>query len=886
MFTARISRSPIEPLEARIAPAAAVVALGTLDAAAGFKINGLAVGDGTGVSVSPAGDVNGDALDDFIIGARGADPNGDQSGAAYVVFGKVGGLTSVDLAMLSGTNGFKISGEAASDFAGTAVSRAGDIDGDGFDDLIVGAYGQDPGGSTGAGAAYIIYGKGTGFDANVQLSSPRVTKIAGASGENLFGFSVSAAGDVNGDGRDDLIIGAPSSNNFTGAAFVIFGQAARLGATFSLGSLDGANGFKVTGEAADDHAGRAVSGAGDIDGDGFDDVIIGAYGVDTATLDDVGAAYVIFGKNTAFAATIALSGLAAADGFRILGELEGDYAGWSVSGAGDIDGDSFDDLLIGGQTAVRGGHALGGTAYVVFGKSGSFGTGLNLSSLTGADGFEIPGHEDAARLGHHVNAAGDLNGDGFADVVIGATRARPGTLTDAGSSYVIFGKASAFTASFDLASLDGTNGFRINGGAAGDFAGFAGSAAGDLNADGIDDLLLGAAENGVAGSVPAGEGAAFILFGARPPIEFSKNFRTATFTDVDGDLITVKVSKGALSEADFEVSGTGQFLRLNLADDGQEFAGTTIKITAKTPRNGAGDGKVHVGAIAAADVDLGAVTVTGDLGQIDAGDFNPLTPGLAKLTVGSLGAFTNTQPGGTVDPLHSQIEGKLGGLKVAGVVKGVLDVDGALGAVSIGSHLDGSAAGAEAGLLRATGSIGSVAVKGSILGGADLAGIVAGEKLGKVSVSIDLSSADATKPVQISAPGKLTGTKAADHLAIAGLTVKGNVLNAQILAGYDALGATVNRDASIGAVKVTDAPAADGFGRNDTAIAGGLGNLIAKIASVTIQGAVSAGAGGGHFGLTAEQIGSAKIAGIKQALTKGTDTALPPLATNFTLIEV
>jgi hypothetical protein len=109
----------------------------------------------------------------------------------------------------------------------------------------------------------------------------------------------------------------------------------------------------------------------------------------------------------------------------------------------------------------------------------------------------------------------------------------------------------------------------------------------------------------------------------------------------------------------------------------------------------------------------------------------------------------------------------------------------------------------------------------------------------------------------------------------------------------------VNRDASIGAVKVTgtwtasdlvagvaDAPAADGFGRNDTAIAGGLGNLIAKIASVTIQGAVSAGAGGGHFGLTAEQIGSAKIAGIKQALTKGTDTALPPLATNFTLIEV
>ncbi len=994
--------SAIEALEQRVVPAAAIFDLGSIDATSSVKIIGLADSDGTGVAVSLAGDVNNDDFDDFIIGARGADPNGSESGASYVVFGKTGGLgASFDLSTLNGTNGFKISGEAATDSSGSAVSRAGDIDGDGFDDLLVGAYSHDPAGATGAGAVYVIYGKAPPFAANVSLSSLGITKIVGEDGADRFGLSVAAAGDVNKDGKADLILGAPSAGpgDQPGKAYVIFGKTGGLGASVNLSTLTGADGFRIDGGAEGDYAGRSVSGAGDINGDGFDDVIVGAYGADPNAADESGAAYVIFGKGTAFGAAIALSTLAAADGFKINGEAAGDYAGWSVSSAGDMNGDGFSDLLIG----AKGANSYSGAAYVVFGKNTSFGASLDLSALTGTNGFKIPGHEAGANLGSIVSAAGDLNHDGFDDIVVGADRARPNTDVDAGSAYVVFGKSRGFAASLDLTTLNGTNGFRINGDAAGDRAGFAVSAVGDLNGDGIDDLLVGAPD--LAGT--PGPGSAFVIYGERPAITYAKNFRTATFTDSDGDLVTVRVNKGTLDDGNFELGTTGNLLRLNLADDGTEFAGADVSITARKVRGGTGDGKVHVGAIDATGIDLRNVTVSGDLGQIDAGNADLLTSGIASLSVGSLGALAGTQPVGTLDGLHSEIEGKLGRLRAAGIVKGFVDVTGAIGPVTIGGSLDGSAVGATAGLLRATGDIGAVSVKLSILGGADAAGLEAGGKLGRVTVGADLSSADAAKPVHIfgnaaaafaiaglsvkgnilntvilgdpntthnqstqigdanigavsvkgnwtgshlqatgnvgnvtvggtftgdpshgivgggklgrvsiggdllgestasqiiiCAVGKLGGLKAADALAIAGLTVKGRVENAGILAGYSPTLGAASRDASMGAVSVGGTWIASslvagvsddgqtGFGIGDTPIQSNDTALIAKIASVTIKGTVDGSAIGGHFGITAEQIGTVKINGLKQALTKGVDDILPnpaPVDPNFRIVEV
>ena len=162
--------------------------------------------------MASAGDVNGDGFADLIVGAFLADPNGSDSGASYVVFGKASGFAAnIDLSTLDGTTGFKLSGAAAGDESGISVASAGDVNGDGFADLIVGASFADPNGSY-SGASYVVFGKASGFAANIDLSSLDGTtgfKLSGAVVQDYSGFSVASAGDVNGDGFADLIVGAP-----------------------------------------------------------------------------------------------------------------------------------------------------------------------------------------------------------------------------------------------------------------------------------------------------------------------------------------------------------------------------------------------------------------------------------------------------------------------------------------------------------------------------------------------------------------------------------------------------------------------------------------------------------------------------------------------------
>jgi hypothetical protein len=177
--------------------------------------------------------VNGDGLDDLIVGAYKADANGTDSGASYVVFGKTTG-TQVELSAIAsgdGTKGFVINGGAEFDESGLSVSSAGDVNKDGFDDLIVGALGAERGAAQ-TGASYVVFGKAVGT--KVELSDivsgtgGLGVVINGAAGGDYSGVSVSSAGDVNGDGFDDLIIGAfkagPKGAD-SGASYVVFGKA-------------------------------------------------------------------------------------------------------------------------------------------------------------------------------------------------------------------------------------------------------------------------------------------------------------------------------------------------------------------------------------------------------------------------------------------------------------------------------------------------------------------------------------------------------------------------------------------------------------------------------------------------------------------------------------
>ncbi|MBP6366118.1 MAG: FG-GAP repeat protein [Nitrosomonas sp.] len=478
--------------------------LSSLDGSNGFRLDGVAEGNYSGFSVSNAGDVNGDGFDDVIVGAPFADQTGQWSGSSYVVFGKASGFSAtMGLSSLDGSNGFRLDGEAGANFSGWSVSSAGDVNGDGFDDVIVGAEGADPNDGY-SGSSYVVFGKASGFSATMDLSSldgSNGFRLDGVAVFDRSGWSVSNAGDVNGDGFDDVIVGASDADpngDRSGSSYVVFGKASGFSATMELSSLDGSNGFRLDGVVEGDAAGNSVSTAGDVNGDGFDDLIVGA----------AGTSYVVFGKASGFGATMELSSLDGSNGFRLDGVTAYDL-GRSVSNAGDVNGDGFDDVIVGAPGENPNGE-WSGSSYVVFGKASGFNAAMELSSLDGSNGFRLDGVTAHDHSGWSVSSAGDVNGDGFDDVIVGAIGADPNG-SYSGSSYVVFGKASGFSATMELSSLDGSNGFRLDGMAEGDDSGRSVSSAGDVNGDGFDDLIVGASSADLNGNDSSGS--SYIIFG-------------------------------------------------------------------------------------------------------------------------------------------------------------------------------------------------------------------------------------------------------------------------------------------------------------------------------------------------------------------------------------
>jgi len=493
------------------------------------------IGDHAGWSVSSGGDVNGDGFDDVIIGAP--DANSD-AGQVYVVFGSSIGISGdVDLSLLDGTNGFGISGIDLFGGLGISVSWAGDVNGDGYHDMIIGAHeaqviDQNMQVRAFAGKSYIVFGKPAGnFSANLdllQLVSGDGTDgfvIEGAYTSDRQGISVSWAGDINGDGFDDLIVGAYKATSNAGRAYVVFGKADGFGSRLDLKLLMlGTEGFVIEGIHANGYLGRSVSTAGDVDGDGVDDLIIGAPGVAAVGIDTdpnrtgQGRVYVIYGQTGTQPTSVDLSTLNGTNGFELIakGLNATGQLGHSVSTAGDVDGDGKDDFIIGAykHTSILNPT---GVAYVVYGRDRSPDAQIDLSDQMTNPGLRINGLNTSDYLGFSVSWAGDINGDGFDDLLVGAYGAQ-NTNSDyeAGQAYLIYGDTKGTQGpDIDLQPLfvNGDNGLVVNGVDAYDHAGFSVSGAGDINGDGFDDLIVGAryAESAMG---PTDAGESYVVYGS------------------------------------------------------------------------------------------------------------------------------------------------------------------------------------------------------------------------------------------------------------------------------------------------------------------------------------------------------------------------------------
>jgi hypothetical protein len=415
----------------------------------GFTLNGIDEFDNAGLPTSTAGDVNGDNIDDIIISAFRGDPDGNNNaGEVYIVFGRDTAFPpTLELSELNGLNGFTITGAEAGDLLGFSISSAGDINNDGLDDIVIGAAFADRNGVENAGEAYVIFG---GFE------FPNTINVSDLNGVNGFilndntlglgsrlGNAVNNLGDINGDGIDDLIVTAAFSDfngvENAGISYILFGRDGEFEANLELSQLNGNDGFIVNGLAIQDTIGRSAAGAGDVNDDGLNDIIIGVSRGDPGGVEDAGQAYVIFGSNTGFPAIFDPSLIDGNNGFVINGTNAGDIAGASVSSAGDFNGDGIDDLFIGAPEASPDGVNRTGEGYVVFGRRDPFTATVELSALNGENGLFINGANNGDRLGSSVNSAGDINNDGVGDLVISATEADPNGLNGAGTSYVIFG---------------------------------------------------------------------------------------------------------------------------------------------------------------------------------------------------------------------------------------------------------------------------------------------------------------------------------------------------------------------------------------------------------------------------------------------------------------
>lgn len=488
--------------------------------------NGFAlIRDGVGLPVAIVGDVNGDGIDDFAVSAPQNDVGGNlTAGSVYIVFGTSGvSPPEFDLEALAGDDGFRFDGTGSNDFTGEfMINGAGDINNDGFADILIPALNAFNEENNSVGRVYVVFG-GPQFPAVVSaadLNGVNGFRVINDPADSSWAFGLSSAGDINGDGIDDFAIGAVNATidgilPQTGKVYAIFGRdipnsEPDFDPVFDLTNLDASTGVFFYG-ALGDGVGLVLTPTGDLNVDGFGDFIISAI--------DGGRAYVVFGNLDLGSqdpvdppVAFDLTTLDGTNGFIINGVF-GELLGGG-NGGGDINGDGHSDAVISapGENRLTGETQVG-AAYVIFGGPGIDWGSFDLTSLNGANGFKILGAAAFDALGYPLDNRSDIDGDGFDDIVAGARIAVVPPFPEPGEDppppppilyYLIAGSDQPYPALIDLINLDPSMGNMIQAPAHTESMG----AGGDVNGDGVDDFILSSGRDDLGNDTPA-----YVVFG-------------------------------------------------------------------------------------------------------------------------------------------------------------------------------------------------------------------------------------------------------------------------------------------------------------------------------------------------------------------------------------
>lgn len=541
-----------------------------------------------GTSVATTGDVNGDGYADVIVGAKDFANGQFTEGRAFVYLGSTGGTLP--------TAEWTAESNQVSANLGSSVATAGDVNGDGYSDVIVGAPGYDNGQSD-EGRAYVYHGGPGGMGAMPDAI------VGGNQNDADFGYSVSTAGDINGDGYADVIVGAPFFDNGQGEeglAFLFQGSASGLSLVHQWSAESNQSGANF---------GKCVAAAGDVNGDGYSDVIVGApfydsdqpsvgrvdvylgspnglstapswtalsdqayanFGISVATAGDVngdGYADVIVGANyydngeddegRAFVYLGSASGLATSPAWTAESDHVDAHFGWAVAPAGDINGDGYSDVLV-GAPEYTGSQPFQGRAYAYLGSA----EGLATSAVWIAEGDQPEAH-----FGHSVATAGDVNGDGYSDVIVGAPLADVAHTND-GSAFVYHGSPAGLNPSLPDWTARGSQG--------GAQFGSSVSTAGDVNGDGYSDVIVGAPWYGL--ETPA-EGRASVYYGSTVGLSSTPD------RNLEVDLAGARLGRSVARAGDVDGDGFGDVI-VGLAYYGMQFSGGAALVFLGIERQG------------------------------------------------------------------------------------------------------------------------------------------------------------------------------------------------------------------------------------------------------------------------------------------------------------